>query len=110
MIICVEQFRVSAINAVIGIVLVIVRGVIMSKELLTVECKECGFPIDPNNKLHPTGSECICDLKDSVISQEWIDRVNSGETPTRACRSRCYYCVLWEIETCVPKDDYKNKK
>lgn len=78
MIICVEQFRVSAINAVIGIVLVIVRGVIMSE--------------------------------DSVISQEWIDRVNSGETPTRACRSRCYYCVLWEIETCVPKDDYKNKK
>ena len=48
--------------------------------------------------------------KDSVISQEWIDKVNSGETPTRACRQRCYFCVLWEIETCVPKDDYKNKK
>jgi sulfatase maturation enzyme AslB (radical SAM superfamily) len=48
--------------------------------------------------------------EDSVISQEWIDKVNSGEIPTRACRSRCYYCTLWEIETCVPKDDYKNKK
>ena len=78
MIICAEQFLVNVKNAVHGIVLVIVRGVIMSE--------------------------------DNVISQEWIDKVNSGKTPTRACRSRCYYCVLWNIETCVPKDDYKNKK
>jgi len=77
-IICAEQFLVNVKNAVIGIVLVIVRGVIMSE--------------------------------DSVISQEWIDKVNSGKTPTRACRHRCYFCVLWDIETCVPKDDYKNKK
>lgn len=28
------------------------------------ECKECGFPIDPDNEVYPTGSECICDLKE----------------------------------------------
>jgi wyosine [tRNA(Phe)-imidazoG37] synthetase (radical SAM superfamily) len=47
--------------------------------------------------------------EDNVISQEWIDKVNSDKTPTRACRHRCFYCVLWNIETCIPKDDYKNK-
>ena len=85
MIICVEQFLVNVKNVVIGIVLVIVRGVIMKREVFDK-------------------------IKDSVISQKWIDKVNSDKTPTRACRNRCFYCVLWDIETCVPKDDYKNKK
>ena len=28
------------------------------------ECKECEFPIDPDNEVYPAGSECICDLKE----------------------------------------------
>tara|TARA_R110000824_G_scaffold150040_1_gene320467 strand:+ start:401 stop:625 length:225 start_codon:yes stop_codon:yes gene_type:complete len=24
---------------------------------------ECGFPIDPDNKMYVAGAECICDLK-----------------------------------------------
>lgn len=36
----------------------------MNNEL--IECRECGFPIDPTNEVHPVGSECICDLKEVV--------------------------------------------
>ena len=38
----------------------------MSEEKKYEECKECGFPIDPNNEVYPAGSECICDLKEMI--------------------------------------------
>lgn len=30
---------------------------------------ECGFPIDPDNKMYEAGAECICDLKESGLSE-----------------------------------------
>ena len=33
------------------------------------ECKECGFPIDPDNEVYPAGSECICDLKPLLLEE-----------------------------------------
>lgn len=32
---------------------------------LKPECDECGFPVDPDNEVHPAGAECICDLKEA---------------------------------------------
>ena len=42
---------------------------------------ECGFPIDPDNKMYVAGAECICDLKtacegcgsrhNTVFSEKW---------------------------------------
>lgn len=39
-------------------------------------CEECGFPIDPDNEVHPAGAECICDLKED---KEMIDSSNTVE-------------------------------
>ena len=38
-----------------------------------MKCPYCEWPIDPENKIHEMGSECICDVK----NEPWVVKIRA---------------------------------
>ena len=45
--------------------------------------------------------DLIQELRDDpLINQEWLEKILGGES---ACKSRCFLCILWNKNDCIPK-------
>tara|TARA_R100000742_G_C4187930_1_gene20928 strand:- start:32 stop:226 length:195 start_codon:yes stop_codon:yes gene_type:complete len=38
---------------------------------------------------------------DPLVSQDWLQKVLNNE---KVCKSRCFYCILWNVDSCIPKN------
>ena len=48
--------------------------------------------------------DLIQELRDDpLINQEWLEKILDGES---ACKSRCFWCILWNKNDCIPKNQY----
>ena len=46
--------------------------------------------------------DLIQELRDDpLINQEWLEKVLVGKS---ACKSRCFWCILWNKNNCIPKN------